>query len=346
MAAGPDGNLWFTEFNGDQLGRITTGLTPLRFTDPARIEIPKNGTASGAAAPYPTTIEAEGLEGTVTDVSVRLNGLHHPFANDVEVMLVGPQGQSALLLADIGGGKDVLDGEVVTFRDGAPDSPPRVVSGIFAPFHPPGFDTTFPARTHNRRLREPRGVQRHRPQRRLEAVHQRPGGDEGVIAGGWSLDIQTTGRDPIEVPGPTTTVTVPGPTVTVPGPTITVPGPPPGADTTRPTLTVAGLATRVPLATFRRGVTARVTPSEPVTLDATLSVVPRRATVAQFLALAERTTNVVPAGTRLRLRPSARLLGRPKRRFRARLRLVATDRAGNRATVTRTITVTPGRRRR
>ena len=141
-------------------------------------------------------------------------------------------------------------------------------------------------------------------------------------------------------------MTVPGPTVTVPGPTITVPGPPPAADATRPTLTVAGLAARVGLAAFRRGVTARVTTSEPVTLDATLSVVPRRATVAQFLTLAERTTDVASGGTRLRLRPSARLLGRPTRRFRARLRLVATDQAGNRTTLTRTITVTPGRRRR
>jgi hypothetical protein len=103
----------------------------------------------------------------------------------------------------------------------------------------------------------------------------------------------------------------------------------------------------MPLATFRRGVTARLTPNEPIALDATLATAPRGAT-GFALQLAEQTTSLRPGAQSLRIRPSARLLGRSNRRLRARLRLVATDAAGNRTTVTRTITVTrdnPKRRR-
>jgi hypothetical protein len=99
-------------------------------------------------------------------------------------------------------------------------------------------------------------------------------------------------------------------------------------------------------AAFRKGLAVRVTPSEAVTLDVTLSVKPSRATLATAgdLVLFERTVSASLATT-LAVKPSARRLGRPKKAFRALLRIVATDGGGNRTTVSRTITVQPDKRK-
>jgi hypothetical protein len=113
---------------------------------------------------------------------------------------------------------------------------------------------------------------------------------------------------------------------------VVVAGPAAPADTTRPTLRLGPLPSRLTLREFRKGVRVRVTPSEPVTLDTTLAAVPR--------TVFERTTTLRRAQT-LVLKPSARFLGTPVGTFRVRVRLVATDRAANRTTLQRTITVTP-----
>ena len=40
----------------------------------------------------------------VAKVTVQLNGLTHTFPDDVDVMLVGPQGQKVMLMGEAGGG--------------------------------------------------------------------------------------------------------------------------------------------------------------------------------------------------------------------------------------------------
>ncbi len=347
LRTGPDANLWAATTNGKLL-RITTGATPPRFTDPAQIKVPGTGD-SGIADPYPATIEADGLQGTVTKVTVRLNGVHHGFASDIHAQLVGPQGQSAVLMANatdrLPPGPqelDVFDGDVLTFSDGAPAPGRRPTTGVFAPFDP-GFLLAFvppappnvpapPASLAVFNGTNPNGTWK------LFLVDDndhtettRP--TTGVIAGGWSLDIQTSGPPPVQLPAPPP-VQLPAPDpIVVPGPTVTVAGQStPAADTTRPTLKLGTLQTRLKLRDFRKGVRVQVTPSEPVTLDTTLSATPR--------TVFERTTKLSRAQT-LVLKPSAKLLGAQKRTFKVRLRFVATDGAANRTTVQRTITVTP-----
>lgn len=350
LRTGPDANLWAATSNGKLL-RITTGATPPRFTDPASIKVPGTGD-SGIADPYPATIEADGLQGTVTKVTVRLNGVHHGFASDIHAQLVGPQGQSAVLMANatdrIGDAgplaqPDVFDGDVLTFSDGAPAPGRRPTTGVFAPFDP-GFLLAFtppappnvpapPASLAVFNGTNPNGTWK------LFLVDDdghtelvRP--TTGVIAGGWSLDIQTTGPPPVQLPAvqlPAVQLPAPDPII-VPGPTVTVAGQSaPAADTTRPTLKLGKLQTRMKLRDFRKGVRVQVTPSEPVTLDTTLTATPR--------TVFERTTKLSRAQT-LVLKPSAKLLGAQTRTFRVRLRFVATDGAANRTTVSRTITVT------
>jgi hypothetical protein len=288
----------------------------------------------------------------VSEVSVRLNGVYHPNADDLEALLVGPQGQTVLLLADSAGGganQDPASGQVVTFDDDGVSTPAKLVNGIFQAHLGPqgGFAAPAPSPFYGVSLSEdfdgtdPNGVWQ------LYLQDDNAAFGRGVIAGGWSLDIETI-PDPVGVPGPTVQVPVPGPTVTQTGPTVTVPGPSlaPPADTTAPRLTLGTVATRLAQATFRKGLAVRVTPSETVTLDVTLSVKPSRATLAAAdqLVLFDRTFTASRATT-LAVKPSARRLGRPKKTFRALLRIVASDNAGNRATVSKTITVQPDKKK-
>jgi streptogramin lyase/subtilisin-like proprotein convertase family protein len=339
IVTGADGNLWFTEQNGNRVGRINTEVEPPRYTDTGRIEVPAAGTTSGKGDPYPATIEAAGLKGTVTKVTVRLNGVHHAFASDVDAQLVGPQGQSTLLVHNatnrpgdiIATPGDVLDGQVITLTAGGPTAPRTLTDGIFAPVNG-GFALNFPApapASPTPNLSAFNGTNPNGVWKLFVADDQSAAGSTGVIAGGWSLDIETTGPDPVQVPGPT--VTGPTVTVTVPGPTVEVPAP---ADTTKPTLKLAKLATRTRQKAFSKGVTLEVTPGEPVTLDITLAV--------GALNLYDHTTRLgSTAAKNLRLKPSSKLLGKPRKTFKTRLRIVATDNGGNRTTVTRTIKVLP-----
>jgi hypothetical protein len=247
----------------------------------------------------------------------------------------------------------VITERVITFDDDGLTSPLRLVSGIFKPILPLGvgsaaFAAPAPGGPYASSLSVFDGTN---PNGDWQLFVQDDGSaDSGVVAGGWSLDIQTTEPAPAQVPGPPvevevpgapTTVTVPGPTVTVPGPTVT---PPP--DTTQPTLSLTGPAARTTLTAFRRGPRFTVTPSEAVTLDVTLAVKPKGVTIASAdsIVLYERTSTATNATT-MTVKPSARLLGRPKKAFRAQLRIVASDAAGNRTTVTKTIRVDPDKKK-
>ena len=65
-----------------------------------RITIPE----IGPAAPYPSTCSISGLSGTITDANLVLNGLSHFTPDDIDILLVGPQGQDAMMMSDAGGG--------------------------------------------------------------------------------------------------------------------------------------------------------------------------------------------------------------------------------------------------
>jgi len=102
--------------------------------------------SSGAASVYPTDIAVAGLTGVVTDVDVQINGLNHTWPDDIDILLVGPGGQNLILMSDVGGSTDIVNGNLV-FDDaaaaGIPDAGP-VVSGTYLPTNI-GTDETFPA---------------------------------------------------------------------------------------------------------------------------------------------------------------------------------------------------------
>ena len=64
-------------------------------------------TDNAAASLYPSPVTFAGIQGTVTDVNVKLKGLTHAYPDDIDVMLVGPHGQRVILMSDVGGGDPV-----------------------------------------------------------------------------------------------------------------------------------------------------------------------------------------------------------------------------------------------
>src|SRR5215212_9394524 len=54
------------------------------------------------SSPYPSTVTVSGEQAIVTSVSVRIIGFTHDFPDEVDLLLVGPGGQTVLLISDAG----------------------------------------------------------------------------------------------------------------------------------------------------------------------------------------------------------------------------------------------------
>src|SRR5262249_55150599 len=120
ITAGPDGALWFTEPGSNQIGRITVPPASdiLTAANVAVIGIPSG---LGAAGLYPSPIDINdatagvslarlpsrspvtnsvvvtGSPGRIRKLTVTLRNLSHAYAADLDMLLVGPGGQAALL---------------------------------------------------------------------------------------------------------------------------------------------------------------------------------------------------------------------------------------------------------
>jgi subtilisin-like proprotein convertase family protein len=110
---------------------------PPSFCNTASIAIPASGTGgpSGVANPYPSNITVSGLSDLVDTVTVTLNNLSHTFPADIDILLVGPEGQTLILMSDRGGGFDISNA-TLTFDDAAAASLPGnvpIVTGTFKP---------------------------------------------------------------------------------------------------------------------------------------------------------------------------------------------------------------------
>jgi hypothetical protein len=92
----------------------------------------------GPATPYPSQNVVSGLTGQVARVTVQFGGLagafQHADLSDVDLLLVGPQGQKAMILSDVGG-RNAANLAVLMLDDGAPFGMPAsgVGPGAFKP---------------------------------------------------------------------------------------------------------------------------------------------------------------------------------------------------------------------
>ena len=104
----------------------------------------------GPADPYPSTCSISGLSGTITDVNLVLNDLSHTWPDDIDILLVGPQGQDAVVMSDAGDYPDAifvdltLDDQAATVL---PDSD-QLATGSYRPAdYEPGDPFPAPAPT-------------------------------------------------------------------------------------------------------------------------------------------------------------------------------------------------------
>ncbi|MEO7922728.1 MAG: immunoglobulin domain-containing protein [Chitinophagaceae bacterium] len=94
------------------------GSTPT-FTSLANTHIPAGGTTTGPSLPYPNAINVSGLVPPgVTVRSVTLNSYSHTLPDDVDIVLVSPNGQAVILMSDAGGSTPAT-GQTFTFSDAA-----------------------------------------------------------------------------------------------------------------------------------------------------------------------------------------------------------------------------------
>jgi subtilisin-like proprotein convertase family protein len=159
------------------------------FSNPNAVVIPDATTAN----PYPSTIKVSGFKkGKINDVDLRLRGFNHGYSDDVDVLLVAPNGRTALVMSDVGGNTNAasltltLDDEATApLPDGAP-----LTSGAFQPANHLGTADTFPGApapggetalsTFNGG--NPNGTWQ------LFVVDD-AGGSSGAFSGGWDLKI-------------------------------------------------------------------------------------------------------------------------------------------------------------
>jgi VCBS repeat-containing protein len=110
--------------------------------------IPANS-SSGAASIYPmtlavpATINGNLLTGTISDLNVTINNLSHSWPADIDMLLVGPDGTSIVLMADAGGGFTTpLDNVTLTLDDEAAGPLPdgQITAGSYQPTNLGNFD--------------------------------------------------------------------------------------------------------------------------------------------------------------------------------------------------------------
>lgn len=110
------------------------------FQNTSSIIIPAGAptTAYGPASPYPSASNALGLKrGKIKDVNVTLRTFEHTCPDDVDVLLVGPRGQNAIIMSDVGGcSVTPANGLTLGLDDEAAGSLPdngQLSSGTFKP---------------------------------------------------------------------------------------------------------------------------------------------------------------------------------------------------------------------
>ncbi len=189
--------------------RHTIAMEPLEertllavFSNPTAIAIPAAGD-EGPAAPYPSNIVVPVIGSTVTKVAVTLHNLSHTFPDDIDILLVGPNGTSNLIIMSDAGGDTDAAGVTLTLDDSAASPLPNsggLASGTFRPTDHSGgdlFPPPAPAGPYNSPA--PNGTATFasafngiNPNGTWSLyVNDDAANDTGSIAGGWSIDITT-----------------------------------------------------------------------------------------------------------------------------------------------------------
>jgi uncharacterized repeat protein (TIGR01451 family) len=156
---------------------------------------------SGPADPFPSTIEVGGIPAEVFKVTVTLESLSHPIANELEILLVGPDGQASWLMAAAGGATAVSNLTLCFDPESSrrvPKSGP-LESGVYAParYGLPGLGLPAPAPPgpYEADLDVFKGTN---PNGFWSLyVYDLQPGNAGSLGDGWSLTVATLAFDPV-----------------------------------------------------------------------------------------------------------------------------------------------------
>lgn len=97
--------------------------------------------STGPASVYPSTTVVSGLGTNTTRVTVTLTDVNHPFPDDLDILLVGPQGQRVVLMSDAGGSGPLVNARL-NFEDAAANSlPDNSQIDEFGSYKPTNFDS-------------------------------------------------------------------------------------------------------------------------------------------------------------------------------------------------------------
>jgi subtilisin-like proprotein convertase family protein len=178
---------------------------PLTFSNTNSIIINDSTSPLTKATPYPSANMVTGLAGrVVTKATVTLQNLSHTFPSDVSMLLVGPRGQMAILMAETGGQqKYSVTNLTLTLDDDATNSLPvytSLTSGTFKPTDgylilgyprlPYDFPSPAPSGNSNSvsalsvfKNTDPDGTWN------LFVICDSAGTDSGSLSHGWSLNL-------------------------------------------------------------------------------------------------------------------------------------------------------------
>lgn len=139
-------NLYVVDDAAGDTGSINGGWTleldTTGFRNIETILIPD----SGIANPYPSLLAVGGLPPHITKARVTLQNNFHSYPDDLDIMVVGPGGQNAIIMSDAGGNHP-LTGQRLVFDDAAVNFLPddtQIAAGTYKPTNF-GAGDTFPA---------------------------------------------------------------------------------------------------------------------------------------------------------------------------------------------------------
>ena len=162
-------------------------------TNPAALTIPIQGPVT---PDYPSRITVSNLTGVINRVTVTLSNVTHTFPSDLDILLVGPNGASVVLMSDVSVGDNSISSLTLTLDDSAADYLPefgQLVAGAYKPTNYGTGDvfTNGPAGPFGATLSVFSGLDQSAANGVWSLyVVDDANGDSGSL-GGWSLAIST-----------------------------------------------------------------------------------------------------------------------------------------------------------
>lgn len=180
---------------GEVTAKSRTRTVTRTYRHPMPLTIPDQGQATPQ---FPAQVTVAKLrKGRILDVNVTLFGVEHGNPDDIDVLLVSPDGRTVMVMSDVGGPNDIF-GADFTFDDEASLDLPnfaQLTNGTYQPTNVDGVNDTpdtFPGLTPgaNAALSTFDGINPNGTWS-LYVVDDK-GGNAGVMSDGWELELTAT----------------------------------------------------------------------------------------------------------------------------------------------------------